>query len=61
MSEISDALHVAIVGAVTPFIGKIGAQLVGTALDSAGAVAGNSGGSTTSDSSGRSGGELSRR
>lgn len=38
MSDLSDAMHEAVVAASAPFVGTLGAQVLGTALEFVGAV-----------------------
>lgn len=52
MSDFTDVIHEALVGAVKPFVGSIGADLLGSALEVVGAVV--SGSDSDSDAAGRS-------
>jgi hypothetical protein len=47
MSQLSDALHEAIVTAAKPFVGSIGADLIGTAMDIMGSIVSGSNDSPT--------------
>ena len=42
MSQLSDALHEAIVTAARPLVGPIGADLIGTALETIGSIVSSS-------------------
>ncbi len=47
MSQLSDVLHEAIVTAAKPFVGSIGADLIGTAMDIMGSIVSGSNDSPT--------------
>lgn len=49
MSQLSDALHEAIVTAAKPFVGSVGADLIGTALDVLGSIVSGSNDSPTDE------------